>query len=232
MSTSLVPVTRAQLLEGAVNNAAYDAQAELDCGQPFFMARCRTKLLQQVRQFFSTGVVMSFDNTTPDTPAAPCLKYDADPSKATLRVEPAFSANPPGSEQPCVYVRVTNLTFEKLAIASDGGSTPSLHKDTRVKGFSGTATFTADHAQPDIAVMLLDHLLTYLEGTKHQWLTHLGLMSFDVTSLKDADLLQAAPQQVMRSVMTAEFRGRLNISAFTVSLPLKRISLQTTIMGT
>jgi hypothetical protein len=220
--------TKPTVQELATAAAAQRAADAAECSysnRPFYFARFRSALLRLTKEYFATPGNLPVEE---DIPTMPCLAGDAvDPTKTGIHVRSTFDVDPPSTEETCIFIRMPELKFEKLFLGDYGGSSANLSSTYREKSFKGTLVFLADNPVHDVAVTLLEGLLVYLEGTKHNWMTTLGLTSFDVVSLGEGVETRKAPQRMLRATLTVEFTGRQNIDAYQEALPLKRIVLTT-----
>ncbi len=225
MSNSIIPLDTAKLTADAINAALQEKQLCDATQEPFSVTRLRSQMLGLVRQFFSNE--QTFDPTF-DPPGSPtlCLSFNPEkPSESSLRVESAFSLEPPELGESAVYVRVPSVTFTKVVIGDYGGTSQRTQHTYYEKSFKGTIAFFAQHKMSDVAVTLLERLQTHLECTKHNWMSGMQLMAFEVTTMNDAQVIRSEPEPAYRAQMMSEFTGRAVFRMTEASLPLKRVSV-------
>lgn len=181
---------------------------------PFYMVGLRNTLLREIQQYFSSS---SHYPQVPDVPTMECLTYPDG-----LDVLPTMSDSPPTTARGSIWLRTPGVTYEKASMGNRGELEADKAHQHFIKIFKGQFVVMADHTNHDVAVTLLDGLTTYLEGTKQHWMQRMGLTMFEVVSLSDGQELSKDPP-VIRATLTVAFQGRLDITGYVESLPLKRV---------
>lgn len=185
---------------------------------PFYLVSFKNSILREVQQYYSNAANYP---DVPDAPSMQCLVHkEGDPE--SLQVLSTMSDSPPSTARGSIWVRTPGVTFEKSAMGNRGTLEADKSHQEYVKIFKGQLVVMADQKHGDVAVMLLDGLITYFEGTKRHWMERLGLTQFEVISLSDAQVLSTEPP-VARATLTVAYQGRLNVTGFVVAPPLKRV---------
>lgn len=198
---------------------------ECSAPKPFYLVRLRNHMLSIARQFYSSQNLFDFAQAESDMPKVPgCLFYSSDSQARTLEVEPMFSAQPPETEKPSIFVGLSAAQFSRVSL-DDGTKHVSntLHIEEKERKCRVSVVFKAQHTDGDIATFLLELLQTHLEGSRLKWMQQLGLYTFDTTSISPVETVNADSRRILRAELVCSVEAHITISTTEQSLPLREV---------
>lgn len=200
---------------------------ECSTPKPFYLVRLRNHMLSIARQFYSSQHLFDFAQTETDMPKVPgCLFYSPDTHTRTLEVEPMFSAQPPETEKPSIFVGLSAAQFSRVSL-DDGTKNvaKTLHIEEKERKCRVSVVFKAQHTDGDIATLLLELLQTHLEGSRLKWMQQLGLYTFDTTSISPVETVNSDSRRMLRAELVCSVEAHLTITTTEQSLPLREVSM-------
>lgn len=208
------PLQRAQSYAAGKEAARVNEPAKV----PFYLVGFRNRILRLVQDFYSRP-----DNfpKSIDLPDVSSLTYDPnDPTKLDIRV--TLAETPASTSRSVIWIRTPGLTFTKVATGDRSNLSDDMIRQALVKAFNGELVIMADHGSADVSNLLLEGLITHIEGTKLTWMEDAELQALDVTSLTDGVEISQSPDRVVRSTVKFSYQGRLNLVRHAEALILKR----------
>lgn len=157
--------------------------------------------------------------------ALACLQFDPEnPKKGDLQIGPSHVIDKDSDQ--FIRIAVKNSRFEQRYIGNQAGFSEDEATDYLAKHVFATLAIRHAHPNPDIALLMAESSLTFLEAMKKQLLENVaGLLNLNCEGL--GEVITARPEPISREVvdLTVSVEYQLVIAVSEESHRLKKIDL-------
>jgi len=191
------------------------------CGSALNSSRLRTLLTLLLQKLYEDPN----NHEASFAEALKCLKFDPDKSsKGGFQIGPSHSVH----KDTDIFIRVAvrRVEIQKNFLGDYGGSTEDGKSDMMVKRQTATITLRHSHPDADIALLMAESSMTFLEAMKRHLLSSVpGLLSLECIEL--GEVTTSRPEPILREIvdLTLRMEYQLLISVSEESHLLKNFGL-------
>lgn len=158
-----------------------------------------------------------------------CLTFNPeDPDNSELPVKLAFGSPSTGGSGPGVLIYLQDFKFESRAIGMEHGYSEDYSTIITTKKAVGSLRISVEHPSPEIAHLLAESLVIFLETTRIYWMEPFHLEQCHVVSLEGIERRSNAPENLYRTVVSVLIQGPIIMALAQESLRLKKVKVELT----